>query len=269
VGCVLYGREGYHALFLKPLAELLGCRYVALEYLELYEAFLKGGGVFYVEEPWLWSRPTHAPPPPFSLPKWAEWMRGRMYPLLGNLHLFFTDGRYNSASETPCGRVGLLAKRGEPLVTDLFLPLFLETGDVAKALRTAKALFRCGLPKSRDELIEGVKSGRYVAGYIWSAWTPGLEVELRPYPALGKAVSGFWGLVELDREVPAYAYPPPYLEVAGPYRRFLENAVSIRGPGWMDFVLRSHGPLERFLFGEVGEEAAARRLGEIAMVLQS
>jgi hypothetical protein len=37
----------------------------------------------------------------------------------------------------------------------------------------------------------------------------------------------------------------------------------------MDFVLRSHGPLERFLFGEVGEEATARRLGEIAMVLQS
>jgi hypothetical protein len=37
----------------------------------------------------------------------------------------------------------------------------------------------------------------------------------------------------------------------------------------MDFVLRSHGPLERFLFGEVGEEAAARRLGEITAVLQS
>jgi len=53
-------------------------------------------------------------------------------------------------------------------------------------------------------------------------------VELRPYPALGKAVSGFWGLVGLDREVPAYAYPPPYLEVASPYRKFLENAVSIR-----------------------------------------
>jgi hypothetical protein len=69
--------------------------------------------------------------------------------------------------------------------------------------------------------------------------------------------------------VPAYAYPPPYLEVAGPHRKFLENAVSIRGPGWMDFVLRSHGPLERFLFGDVGEEAAARRLGEITAVLQS
>ena len=37
----------------------------------------------------------------------------------------------------------------------------------------------------------------------------------------------------------------------------------------MDFVLRSHVPLERFLFGEVEEEVAARRLGEIAMVLQS
>jgi hypothetical protein len=181
----LYGREGYHALFLKPLAELLGCRYVALEYLELHDAFLKGGGVFYVEGPWLWSRPIRA--------KWAEWMRRRMYPLLGNVHLFFTDGRYNSASEAPCGRVGLLAKRGEPLVTDLFLPLFLETGDVAKALRTAKTLFRCGLPKSRDELVEGVKLGKYVAGYVWSAWTPGLEVELRPYPALGKAVSGVLG----------------------------------------------------------------------------
>jgi hypothetical protein len=36
----------------------------------------------------------------------------------------------------------------------------------------------------------------------------------------------------------------------------------------MDFVLRSHGPLERFLFGEVGEETAARRLEEIAAVLQ-
>ena len=82
-------------------------------------------------------------------------------------------------------------------------------------------------------------------------------------------MSSFWGLVGLDREVPAYAYPPPYLGVASPYRKFLENAVSIRGPGWMDYVLRSRGPLERFLFGEVGEEAAARRLGEIVMVLRS
>ena len=35
-------------------------------------------------------------------------------------------------------------------------------------------------------------------------------------------------------------------------------------PGWMDFVLRSHGPLERFLFGEVGEEAALRDCNDTA-----
>jgi hypothetical protein len=82
-------------------------------------------------------------------------------------------------------------------------------------------------------------------------------------------VSGVLGPRGAGQRGAGLRLPPPYLEVAGPYRRFLENAVSIRGPGWMDLVLRSHGPLERFLFGEVGEEAAARRLGDIVMVLRS
>ena len=267
MACVLYGREGYHALFLKPIAELLGCRYVALEYLELYRAFLRGGGVFYVEEPWLWSRPTKAPPPPLRLAQPARWLERRMYPLLGNVHLFFTDGRFNAASEAPCGRVGLLAKWGEPLVTDLFLPLFLELGDVAKALRAAKALFKCGLPQSRDELVKGVKEGRYVAGYIWLAWAVNLGVELRPYPALGRPLSGIWGLADLEREVPAYAYPPPYPEVAGAWRRFIETAAPIRGPRWMDFVEESHEVLREYLLGHVGEDVTAKWLSSVEKVL--
>jgi len=269
VGCVLYGREGYHALFLRPIAELLGCRYMALEYLELYRAFLRGGGVFYVEEPWLWSRPTKAPLPAFRLPPQARWMQGRMYPLLGNVHLFFTDGRFNAASEVPCGRVGLLAKWGEPLVTDFFLPLYLEIGDVEKTLRVAKSFFRCGLPQSRDELVEGVKEGRYVAGYIWLAWAAGLDVELRPYPTLSRAVSGFWGLTDLEGEVSAYAHPPPYPDVAGRWRRFIEMATPIRGPGWMNFVVKAHDVLKRYLLGEVGEEVAVEILSRVGEALRS
>jgi len=114
VGCVLYGREGYHALFLRPIAELLGCRYMALEYLELYRAFLRGGGVFYVEEPWLWSRPTKAPLPAFRLPPQARWMQGRMYPLLGNVHLFFTDGRFTRRLRSPVGGLGFWRNGASP-----------------------------------------------------------------------------------------------------------------------------------------------------------
>lgn len=254
-------------MFLKPIAEMLGCRYVALEYLDLYRVFLRGGGVFYVEEPWLWSRPTRAPPPALRLPQPARWMQGKMYPVLGNVHLFFTDGRYNAASETPCGRVGLLAKWGEPLVTDFFLPLYLETGDVAEALRVAKSFFKCGLPQSRDELVRGVKEGRYVAGYIWLAWAAGLDVALRPYPALGRAVSGFWGLADLEGEISAYAHPAPYPDAAGKWRRFIETAAPIRGPGWMNFVMEAHDVFRRYLFGEVEEGVATRRLSRVSDVL--
>ena len=268
MGCVLYGREGYHALFLRPIAEMLGCRYVALEYLDLYRIFLRGGGVFYVEEPWLWSRPTKAPPPALRLPQPARWMQGRMYPLLGNVHVFFTEGGFDAVSEAPCGRVGLLAKRGEPLVTDFFLPLYLEKGDVYKALRAAKSFFKCGLPQSRDELIDGIKEGKYIAGYIWLAWAVNLDVELRPYPTLGRTISGFWGLADLEGEISAYAYPPPYPDVAGRWRRFIETAMPIRGPGWMNFVVETHDVLEKFLFGEVGEDTAAKRLNRVGKVLR-
>jgi len=49
VACKLYGREGYHAVFLKPLAKALGCEYVELDYMSLYRRYVEGKpGVYYV-----------------------------------------------------------------------------------------------------------------------------------------------------------------------------------------------------------------------------
>jgi len=62
VACRLYGREGYHAVFLKPPAKALWIRgaglHVALPQIRRGEA----GG--YVEEPWLYEAEGEAPEPP-------------------------------------------------------------------------------------------------------------------------------------------------------------------------------------------------------------
>ncbi|ACB40763.1 hypothetical protein [Pyrobaculum neutrophilum] len=269
--CTLYGREGYHALFLKPIAAALGCRYVALDYLTLYRRFKgRAEGIYYIEEPWVYARDTYAPEPAGQLPPQLGYLRRRMYPLLGNVHVFFTDGIYGYATEAPCGRVGLLAKEGEPMVTDLLLPLYLETGSVEKALAAAKRLYRCGLPGSREELVEGVKAGRYAAGYIWLAWAAGLDVELRPYPTAGWTLSGFWGLAFLEAPLYVHGHPPPYLErLKGRARRLVEAAKPARGRGWMEFVEAAHVAVAQYLRGALPLDAAVKVLREIENRLET
>ncbi|MCY0890424.1 MULTISPECIES: hypothetical protein [Pyrobaculum] len=264
--CVVYGREGYHALFLKPLARLLGCVYAELDYMSLYRAYRRGNpGLYYIED--VWFRGGVAPDPRRPVPRALEPLRGKMYPVLGNVQVFYTDGRWGTASEAPCGRIGLLAKAGEPLVTDLFLPLYLETCDVAKALALAKEFYKCGLPSTPSELVQGIRSGQYAAAYLWLGWAP--DLRLRPNPALGRAVAGFWGLTAIGVEVQLpdfYAYPPPYLDAQWrPYehnKRLVESAVAVRGPGWMDYVEMAYPVIEAFLNGAVGVDKAARALGE-------
>ncbi|MFN7105334.1 MAG: hypothetical protein ACK4M3_01915, partial [Pyrobaculum sp.] len=203
--CVLYGREGYHALFLKPLAYLLGCRYMPLDYLTLYETYLEGRrGVYYVEEPWVFEKEGEAPEPPYRLPQRLDYLRGKILPLLGNVQVYFRSAAGSC--------LGLLAKPGEPLVTDFFLPLYLQYGE--RALDVAREAYRCAA-KSREELVEGVGK-KYGRGVIWLAWGVDAVITTPPW---GFAVSGVWGLTWVGirpREVAAYADPPPYLELSPP-----------------------------------------------------
>ncbi|MFN3804977.1 MAG: hypothetical protein ACK4SY_07965 [Pyrobaculum sp.] len=253
--CVLYGREGYHSLFLKPLAYLLGCKYVALDYMALYEMYLKGRrGVYYVEEPWV--SEGEAPEPPYRLPPRLDYLRGKMLPVLGNAQVYF------KAAAGSC--LGLLAKPGEPLVTDFFLPLYLQYGDVERALDAALEAYPCAA-RSREELIDGVGK-RYDRGVIWLAWTAGAIFTTPPW---GFAISGVWGLTwvgERPREVHAYAYPPPYLELNPP--QLYINAVSIRGPKWMKYVTRFWRPLYMYLEGRMGRGEILPLAREIEDVLQ-
>lgn len=47
--CTLYGREGYHGLFLRPIAAQMGCELVQLDYMALYRTYRRGApGVFYI-----------------------------------------------------------------------------------------------------------------------------------------------------------------------------------------------------------------------------
>ena len=91
-----------------------------------------------------------------------------VYPVLGNVQVFYTDGAVNYVVEAPCGRGRAFGEEGEPLVTDLLLPLYLEIGDVAKALRAAREFNKCGLPSTPTELAEGIYSGRYNAPFLLS-----------------------------------------------------------------------------------------------------
>lgn len=79
------------------------------------------------------------------MPEGDAHLAGRILPILGNAHVHFGEGL---ASEAQCGEAGLLAKPGEPLVTDFFLPIFLEVGGVEKALKAAKRLYKCA-PRTR------------------------------------------------------------------------------------------------------------------------
>lgn len=263
----MYGREGYHALFLKPIAEAAGCVYRQREYMDLYQLYKSGSpGLYYIEDVWY----THgeAPAPPWRLPPAATWQLGKIYPVLGNVQVFYTDGLYNYAHEAPCGKAGLLAKVGEPLVTDLFLPLYLELGNVEKTLEAARKYYRCGLPATPAELVHGVKNGRYRVAYLWLGWAP--DLPLRPNPVLKKAVAGFWGLTAVDVSIEflhAYGYPPPYLDVEwGPYRHnksLVAEAAAVRRPGWMQFVEQAYPVIHGVLLGELSIEAAARKLAAV------
>ncbi|MGB9704475.1 MAG: hypothetical protein ACPL3C_03420 [Pyrobaculum sp.] len=262
--CTLYGREGYHGLFLRPIAEQLGCRLVQMDYLSLYRRYREGTpGVYYIED--VWYIHGRAPRPRHQTPPALAGLAGRLWPVLGNVQVFYTDGTANYVSEAPCGRAGLLAKRGEPLVTDLLLPLYLELGGAAKALQYAKRLYKCGLPESPAQLAEGIRSGVYKAAYFWLGWAP--DVKARPNPVLGRAVAGFWGLtaVGVEADFPdSYAYPPPYLDVDwGPYRHnrhLVESAYPLRGPQWMSYVEAAHPVVEAYLTGTISLEKAAERL---------
>ncbi|AAL64426.1 hypothetical protein PAE2775 [Pyrobaculum aerophilum str. IM2] len=270
--CTLYGREGYHGLFLRPIAAQMGCELVQLDYMALHRTYRRGApGVFYIED--VWYKHGSAPWPRHAVPEAFKGLMGRIYPVLGNVQVFYTDGTVNYVAEAQCGKAGLLAKRGEPLVTDLLLPLYLEIGDVAKALIAAKKFYKCGLPSTPAELVEGIYSGHYKAAYFWLGWAPG--VKARPNPVLKKALAGFWGLtvVAVEVDVPdSYAYPPPYLDVDwGPYahnRRLVEEASPLRGRGWMDFVEEVHGVIHAYLHGQVELEKATRITKRIEGVLR-
>ncbi len=237
--CVLYGREGYHAQFLKPLAYLLRCRYVALDYMTLYEKYLSGErGVYYVEEPWIFDRESQAPEPPHRLPPQLDYLRGRMLPILGNVQAYF-----KTAVDRGC--LGLLAKPGEPLVTDFYLPLYLQHGDAERALEVAREVHNCAA-KSREQLVEGI-GVRYNKGVIWTAWVVGMDVTITT-PPWGFTMSGVWGLTwvgEQPRDIDFYAYPPPYVE----YNQspLYINAVPLRRGGWMKYVIKLWPQLYRYL----------------------
>jgi len=260
VACRLYGREGYHAVFLKPLAKVLGCEYVELDYMSLYRRYVEGKpGVYYVEEPWLYEAEGEAPEPPGRLPSQLSHLAGRMLPILGNVQAAF---------KAPFGKcLGLLAKPGEPLVTDLFLPLYLIHRDVKSALAAAREVYRCA-PRTPRELVEGARAGAYAWGVMWTAWASDVALEAPPWGP----ISGIWGLTWRGlRPTPlyAYAYPPPYLDAQwGEWKRhrgLLEAARPLRGPGWMKFVEKFHKPLYKYLLGE----AEARDVAEVAKEVES
>lgn len=254
--CVLYGRGGYHALFLRPIAELLKCRYVALEYLELYQRYVEGKrGVYYVEEPWLHEGRGEAPEPPHRLPPQLRRLEGKMLPILGNVQAYVSQ-------KAPCR--ALLAKPGEPLVTDLLLPLYLELRDPAEALRASKEAYRCA-PEDPQALVDGVRKGTHGRGVVWTAWAPDIRLT---HPPWGPPMSGVWGLVwvgERPTAIDAYAYPPPYLDVEwlewSHAKPFLLAARPLRGPGWMPYVLRAWPLLYKYLKGR-GRFVEARRAVE-------
>ena len=262
--CVLYGREGYHALFLRPIAQSIGCVYKELDYLTLYRHYKSASpGLYYIEDVWY----IHgvAPKPPWPVAQAARRLIGRLYPILGNVQVFYTNGLYNYIHEVACGRAGLLAKEGEPLVTDLFLPLYLEMGSVEKALYAAKEFYKCGLPSTPAELTQGVINDKFDAAYLWLAWAP--QLPLRPNPVLKKAVAGFWGLTAVSVEVDlpyVHSHPPPYLDVDwGPYsrnKRLVEESIVLRGPRWMEYVENNYVVLFEYLRGNVSLDKAAERL---------
>ncbi len=269
--CVLAGREGYHAAFLRPIARAMGCTYVELPYLDLYRCWATRCAPFiYVEDVWLYEGDSHAPSPPGALPEAETSFAGRFLPVLGNVHVFFGDV---PASEAPCGRAGLLFKAGEPLLTDVFLPLYVETRSVVEALRVARAHYRCGGPASPRDLVQGALNGRYTSGYLWAGWlSPEAGLAVSPYPGIGRAMLGFWGITtpraELAGLIPrhVWATPPPYLDAYwGPWERLrplTASAVHLRGPRWMRLVWETWDRMWAYLNG-------LAQIDEVAGLLES
>lgn len=86
-----------------------------------------------------------------------------------------------------------------------------------------------------------------------------------PYPTVGAANLGLWGLTSRRLEYPPvpHAYPPPYLDADwGPWakwRRVYAEAKRLRGERWMEFVAAFAPALWAYLEGSLGLDTAARR----------